>query len=626
MTGAVEGPVTEAVDGPGGAVAARVVGLRADVGGRRLLDGVSFDLPAGRILAVVGASGSGKTTLGRALLGEAGPGVRLTGTVQVAGRTVTTAEPPPPGSVGYVPQQPAAVLNPVRRIGPVLHEIARRHPPVDDDSCGKDDGGEDDGRGRGWIVGRWGVRRGPARAAVRGVLERVSLPADRGLLRRFPHQLSGGQQQRLVIAHALLAGARLLVADEPTTGQDNLTRQDVAAELAALASREGLAVVLLSHDLHLVRAVADDLLVLHRGVPVESGPTGKVFAVPRHPWTRRLVATTGPTDAPGHLRTAAETRQRETRQREERPREERPREDADREDAHREERAGGRRLLDVRGLVAGHGPNTVLRVVDVQVAAGECLALVGRSGSGKTTLARCVAGLHRPRAGTVALGGRPLAATVDDRSLTDLASVQYVFQDARAGFDPWRTVLDQVARPAVRLHGHPVDVARAAARAALDRVGLAGNLVTRNPGRLSGGELHRAALARALLAGPRLLVCDEITAGLDGVTRDRILDLVDEVRHADGLALLVISHDRDVVARLADRVAVLHDCHIVEEGPAATLLTSARHWLTRSLLPDDVTPDRTPQDAVAPGPPGDAVTPDRTGKPIAQERVSSDDQ
>ncbi|WP_434742665.1 ABC transporter ATP-binding protein [Micromonospora sp. SH-82] len=610
MTGAVDGPV-----------AVRVVGLRAEAGGRRLLDGVSFDLAAGRILAVVGASGSGKTTLGRALLGEAGPGVRLTGTVQLAGRTVTTAQPPPPGGVGYVPQHPAAVLNPVRRIGPVLHEIARRHPPVDGERESDDGDGRGDSRGRGWIGGRWGVGRESARAAVRGVLERVSLPADRGTLRRFPHQLSGGQQQRLVIAHALLAGARLLVADEPTTGQDNLTRQDVAAELAALASREGLAVVLLSHDLHLVRAVADDLLVLHRGVPVESGPTGKVFAVPRHPWTRRLVATTGPTDAPGHLRTAAETRQREDRQREERPRE-----DADREYAHREERAGGRRLLDVRGLVAGHGPNTVLRVVDVQVAAGECLALVGRSGSGKTTLARCVAGLHRPRAGTVALAGRPLAATVDDRSLTDLASVQYVFQDARAGFDPWRTVLDQVARPAVRLHGHPVDVARAAARAALDRVGLAGDLVTRNPGRLSGGELHRAALARALLAGPRLLVCDEITAGLDGVTRDRILDLVDEVRHADGLALLVISHDRDVVARLADRVAVLHDCHIVEEGPAATLLTAARHWLTRSLLPDDVTPDRTPQDAVAPGPPADAVTPDRTGKPIAQERVSSDDQ
>ncbi|MEU6073876.1 ATP-binding cassette domain-containing protein [Micromonospora sp. NPDC047074] len=530
------------------ATVVRVAGLRAEAGSRPLLDGVSFTLAAGQVLAVLGASGSGKTTLGRALLGEAGPGVRLTGQVEVAGRDVTPTRPPRPGTVGYVPQQPSAALNPVRRVGPVLHEIARRHLPH---SCSP--------RWPGTTVGDLRARRERARQAVRAALHRVSLPADRDLLRRFPDQLSGGQQQRLVVAHSLLTGAHLLVADEPTTGQDNLTRRDVATELTALA-RGGMAVVLLSHDLRLVREVADELLVLHQGRPVEAGTAAEVFDAPRHDWTRRLLAA-----RPAGTRVGAGARPP---------------------------------VLGVGGLAAEHSGGgrrrrPVLEGVDLTLAAGECLALVGRSGSGKTTLARCVAGLHRPRAGTVELAGRPLAATVDRRDRADLAAVQYVFQDARASFDPWRPVLDQVARPAVRLHGRPAHVARSAARAALDRVGLAGHLVTRNAGELSGGELHRAALARALLAEPRVLICDEITAGLDAVTRDRILALVDELRRADDLALLVISHDRDVVARLADRVAVLHDGRVIEDGPAATLLTSARQSLSRSLLHEDVVvPDR----------------------------------
>ncbi|SCL47774.1 ATP-binding cassette domain-containing protein [Micromonospora yangpuensis] len=668
----------------------RVAGLRAEAGRHRLLDDVSFTLAAGRVLAVVGASGSGKTTLGRALLGEAGPGVRLTGRIEVAGRTVTPETPPPAGSISYVPQQPAAVLNPVRRVGAVLHEIAGRHMPPG---------------------GTRRARRHRVHAAARAALRRVSLPDDRDLLRRFPHQLSGGQQQRLVIAHALLAGARSLVADEPTTGQDNLTRRDVATELVGLA-RGGIAVVLLSHDLDLVRMVADELLVLHRGEPVEYGPTGEVFAAGRHEWTRRLLATrpveahsatnqTGTTVEAGtatdqagtvvveagtatdqagtvvveagtatdqagtvvveagtatdqagtvvveagtatdqagtvvveagtatdqagtvvvEAGTATDQAGTATGQAGTVVVEAGPATDQAGtvvvEAGPATDQAGtvvveagtgtgqagtvdGQAVLAVVGLVAEHSSagrrRTVLEGVGLDLAAGKCLALVGRSGSGKTTLARCVVGLHRPRTGTVALAGRPLAATVDRRRRAELAAVQYVFQDARASFDPWRPVVDQVARPAVRLHGRSTAAARKAARAALERVGLTGSVVTRDPGRLSGGELHRAALARALLAEPRVLVCDEITAGLDAVTRDRILALVDGLRRVERLALLVITHDRDVVARLADRVAVLHDGRVIEDGPATTLLTSARQPLSRSLLHldgADAQPDR----------------------------------
>ncbi|MBO4206390.1 ATP-binding cassette domain-containing protein [Micromonospora echinofusca] len=502
----------------------RVTGLTAHTGsGKPLVDGVSFTLAAGQVLAVIGASGSGKTTTGRALLGETGPGVRLTGRIEFAGRPVTPDSPPPPGTVGYVPQQPAAVLNPVRRVGSVLREIAHRH------------------------AAPGGTGRTPLRQAVAGALARVGLPDSRDLLRRFPHQLSGGQQQRLVLAHALLSRARLLIADEPTTGQDRINRADIAAELRGLATAD-LAVVLLSHDLDLVRAVADHTLVLAHGTVRASGPTAEVLALHQPP---RTVGGGRSTDG-------------------DRPDRDRP------------------PVLRVTGLVARHRDGarrpTVLHGVDASVTAGQCLAVVGRSGSGKTTLARCVAGLHRPAAGTVELDGRRLAAGLDRRSRTDLAAVQYVFQDPRASFHPHRPLLDQVARVAVRLRDLQPAAARQAAQTVLTRVGLTEEFTGRHPDRLSGGELQRAALARALLARPRLLICDEITSGLDAGTQERILDLVEQLRRTDQVTLVVISHDREVVARLADHVVVLDRGRVVEHGPAADLLTAGRHPLTRALL------------------------------------------
>ncbi|MFG3698653.1 ATP-binding cassette domain-containing protein [Micromonospora sp. NPDC047620] len=507
---------------PGGPLL-RVRRLTAAAGQRRLVDGVSFDLGAGEILAVVGASGSGKTTTGRALLGETTPGVRLTGGIALAGSAVTAGAPPPAGTVGYVPQQPAVALHPLRRVGAVLGEIARRHPP--------------------------GRTRRARRQAVADVLDRMALPTDRRFLRRFPHQLSGGQQQRLVIAHALLARAVLLVADEPTTGQDALTRRDVARELTALA-RHGMAVVLLSHDLPLVRAVADRVLVLRHGTAVAQGPTAEVLAARHH--RDREEAPVPPTRGPAAGRDASP-------------------------------------LLTVTGLVATHRHGgrrrTVVHGVGTTAAVGECLAVVGRSGSGKTTLARCVAGLHPQTGGLVALAGRRLDPHLDRRDRRDLAAVQYVFQDARASFDAYRPVLDQVARAARRLRDATDAEARRTALRLLDQVGLAEHTVAGPPDRLSGGELHRAALARALAGEPRVLICDEITAGLDGDAREHILALLDDLRRRRDLALVVISHDRDVVARLADRIVVLDDGRVVEQGPADALLGAARHPLTRALLP-----------------------------------------
>ena len=493
---------------------AEISDLCVEVDGRTIVDGVRLRVLPGRVTALVGASGSGKTTTGLALLGEYPAGARVTGEVRRPGD----------GPVGYVPQHPAAVLNPARRVSALLDDIARRHvrhlPRTE--------------------------RRGAARELVLRAMADAQLPDAADLLRRYPHQLSGGQQQRVVLAQALLLGARVIVADEPTTGQDVLTRSGIVDRLAAVAAR-GIAVVLLSHDLDVVRALADDVLVLRAGRVVESGPVRQLWEAPRHEWTRRLLEaqrTAPPGKAP------ADT---------------------------------GQPALEVRDMTAVHDRGTpVLSLPHLALHRGECLAVVGRSGSGKTTLARCLAGLHRDHDGEILLDGTPLPRSLRHRGRAQLAAVQYVFQDSRAAFDEHRPVLAQVARTAVRLRGTDQESATAEARTTLARLGLADEL-TRRPGELSGGELQRAALARALLARPRVLICDEITSGLDTVTRRGLLDLLTTLvrDHAD-LALVLITHDLDTAA-LAHRIAVLDAGELVEHGPARRILTEPRHPLTVAL-------------------------------------------
>jgi peptide/nickel transport system ATP-binding protein len=531
---------TKATDGTG--PLAEICDLRVEIDGRAIVDGVRLRVLPGRVTALVGASGSGKTTTGLALLGEYPSGARVTGEV----RHTTD------GPVGYVPQHPAAVLNPARRVGALLHDIARpqvRHLPRAE-------------------------RRTAARAKILRALDDAQVPDGETLLRRHPHQLSGGQQQRVVLAQALLLGARVIVADEPTTGQDALTKSRIVDQLTALTAR-GIAVVLLSHDLDVVRSLADDVLVMRAGRVVESGPAERLWLAPRHEWTRRLFDDRRPANPGGDA----------------------PDDDAvpDDGDAPDDVSRGGdaaegdHAVLRVRDLTARHRagarrPVTVLRAVHLTLHAGECLAVVGRSGSGKTTLARCLAGLHRDHQGEILLDGTVLPPSLRRRDRSQLAAVQYVFQDARAAFDEHRPVLDQVARTAVRLRGADGRAALDEARTTLARTGLGDETVRRLPGGLSGGELQRAALARALLAHPRVLICDEITSGLDTVTRRGILDLLSGLlRDRAGLSLVLITHDLDT-ARQAHRIAVVDSGEIVEQGPTRRLLTVPRHPFTVSLM------------------------------------------
>jgi peptide/nickel transport system ATP-binding protein len=482
----------------------RVENLRAETGQRTLLDGVSFTVSAGQVLALVGASGSGKTTTGLALLGEHPPGVTVTGRVSVTGR------------IGFVPQQPSAALNPVRRIGGVFREIAALHEGDPDE-------------------------------LIATALRRARVPAE--LLRRYPHQLSGGQQQRVVLAQALVGNPAVIIADEPTTGQDAITRAEVVDELAAVVGH-GVAVVLLTHDLDVVRALADEIVVLQEGRVVEAGPAADILTQPLQEYTRALIAAQPHVTVPGDTVKSVETSPR----------------------------------LDIRDLTARHRSTTVLHEVSLRAGAGECVAVVGRSGSGKTTLARCIAGLHPSRTGEVLLDGRALARSLRRRSPSDLARVQYVFQDARGSFDEHRSVLDQVSRTAVRLRGSSPSDARNTALTELAKVGLDKPTALRKPAGLSGGELQRAALVRSLLSRPDVLICDEITSGLDTLTQAGLLDQLAELRESHDCTLVLISHDLGVVARLADRIAVLHDGNVVEHGSARDVLGSPAHPVTIGLL------------------------------------------
>ncbi|WP_020496065.1 ABC transporter ATP-binding protein [Sciscionella marina] len=471
--------------------------LGASAGEHELLSGISLDVQEGSVLAVLGESGSGKTTLGLAALGEAANGVRLTGSVRVSGTELlhhNTSERvrARARALGHLPQDPASVLDPVRRCGPVLRELA-------------------------------GIRnRGRTDRANTVTVALRDAGLEPGLARRHPHRLSGGQQQRMALATTLVCAPGLLVLDEPTTGLDPGTKADLLDRLRLL-TESGKALLLLTHDRAAVRALADEIAVLDGGKLIEHGPAGNLLRAPRAAKTRELTSEPAPVPRP-RTRGAA---------------------------------------LEVRGLrVPG-----ILTDLELTVPAGATTVLLGASGAGKTTLGRVLAGLTGAR-GTVTLDGKPVPTVAGKRETALRRAIQYVHQDSRASFAENSGTLGQIAATARWLRGASRTHAREEAAGLLGELGVDPAAAERPPRSLSGGQLQRCALARALLARPRLLVCDEITSGLDPASTTRLLRVLTAAAERSETTLLLIGHDLDTLLPFADRIAVLDAGRCVEEADA----------------------------------------------------------
>ena len=585
----------QVADGP--VVEVRDLRIELVASGIDVVDEIAIEIRAGEVLGLVGESGSGKTTVGTALLGYTRRGGRVAGgTVAIDGRDL--ADLPEAelrrlrgGIVSYIPQDPGTALNPALRIGTQLGEVMEAH------------------------AADWTSEERKRR--VREALEEVVLPSDDAFLRRYPHQLSGGQQQRVAIAMAFANRPRVIVCDEPTTGLDVTTQSHVLETLRDMCRSHRVAALYVSHDLAVVAELADHVAVMYAGRIVESGPREALFATPAHPYTRQLlravpdmagrravVGIPGHAPLPGHRPPGCFFAPRCTLA-----------------DDHTRSRfppvtdlGGGHRVrcwhadqaareipmalralgppgpkeaadvLVVRHLNAHHGAHHTLHDIDVDVHRHECVSLVGESGSGKTTLARCVAGLHRDYTGEVRLDGTVLPEAARARSARARKEIQYVFQNPYASLNPRRTVGQTIARQLELFFPQGRrDIGRRVAEC-LERVALSATAANRYPDELSGGERQRVAIARALAAEPSLLVCDEITSALDVSVQAAIIDLLRRLQAEMGLSLLFITHNLALIRTLADRVAVMTEGRIVEQGPTAGIFERPSAPYTRQLL------------------------------------------
>jgi microcin C transport system ATP-binding protein len=505
-------------------------------GGRPVVNNVSFTLDRGETLALVGESGSGKTLTALSLLQLLPPGASCAGRIVVDGQSVIGAGDGllrrlRGGVAGMVFQEPMTSLNPLKRIGKQIAEAVRLHQRV---------------------------TREEARARVTQLLNEVGFPDAAHRLDAYPHQLSGGQRQRVMIAMALANDPPLLIADEPTTALDVTIQAQILKLLAAEKAARGLALLLISHDLAIVRRYADRVCVMKDGVIVEAGSVAAVFDAPFHPYTCMLLAAE-PRGQPLPLRPAAATLIDGTDVR-----------------VHFPIRRGVlRRTVGYVRAVDG---------VDVVVHEGETVGLVGESGSGKSTMGYALLRLVSAR-GEIFFDGANLAKLDQARLRRMRADMQIVFQDPFGSLSPRMTVAEIIAE-GLSVHEPSLTRADRGVRVAmaLKEVGLATDIGDRYPHEFSGGQRQRIAIARAMVLKPRFVVLDEPTSALDMSVQAQIVDLLQQLQADHQLGYLFISHDLRVVRALAHRIVVLRHGRVVEQGPADEMLARPQHPYTRALM------------------------------------------
>jgi microcin C transport system ATP-binding protein len=515
----------------------QVENLSVAFGAKRVLDGVSFTLDRGETLALVGESGSGKSVTALSLLqllpssGSNPTGSILLNSQQMIGASADTLHRARGELAGIVFQEPMTSLNPLHRVGRQVAEAITLHR-------------------------RMSVEK--LRTRVIESLNQSGFADAEHRLGAFPHQLSGGQRQRVMIAMALANDPALLIADEPTTALDVTIQAQILQLLARLRTERRLAMLLITHDLQIVRRYADRVCVMKDGAVVEAGRVANVFAAPAHPYTRMLLAAV-PKGRPALLPNDARTLLQ-----------------ANDVKVHFAIRRGVlRRAVGYVRAVDG---------VSVAVREGETVGLVGESGSGKTTMALAALRLEYAT-GRIEFDGDDIAK-LDRRALRRLRScMQIVFQDPFGSLSPRMHVGDIVAE-GLRVHEPGLSRADRIRRvtAELEEVGLPSDAADRYPHEFSGGQRQRIAIARAMVLKPRFVVLDEPTSALDMSVQAQIVDLLRRLQQVHGLAYLFISHDLKVVRALAHRVVVLRHGRVVEQGDADEIFANPREDYTRALM------------------------------------------
>jgi peptide/nickel transport system ATP-binding protein len=543
-----------ATTAPGEASVLEVEGLEVGYRTRdgatyRAVRGVDLRIRAGDVVALVGESGSGKSTTAHAALHLLARGGAVTGgRIRLAGRDVSDLTEREWQSVrgrevGLVPQDPTVSLNPVQRVGDQVAEVLVIHGLA---------------------------RRREARRRAVGLLEQAGVPEPAVRARQYPHQLSGGLRQRVLIAIAIAAGPRLVVADEPTSALDVTVQRRILDHLETLVRDRGTALLLITHDLGVAADRADRIVVLENGVVVEEGTAEDVLGAPRHPYTRQLIAA-APSLASGRL--VADAR-------------------AVPAPAQAAAVPGGAPVLELAGvrkefaLPRGSADRALVAVDDVslRVDRGQTYALVGESGSGKSTTARLALHLEQPTAGRVLFRGEDVTGVRGEALRRIRRGFQVVYQSPYASLDPRFTVEQVVVEPLLAYGvGTRAERTERAAELLAD-VALPADALRRSPRELSGGQRQRVAIARALALRPDLVVLDEPVSALDVSVQAQILDLLVRLQAQHGLTYLFISHDLAVVRQVADHVGVLRRGRLVEQGPSDRILLDPQQDYTRELV------------------------------------------
>lgn len=536
--------------------------------------GVSFDVAKGEILGIVGESGSGKSVTSYALMrildaggtikaGEATySGIDLRRAAERDMRDIRGRE------ISMIFQNPRAALNPIRKVGHQIEDVLRQHAQA---------------------------TRYDARAKAIAAMEAVKIKDAEARYHAYPFELSGGMCQRIVCAIALACDPRLLIADEPTTGLDITTQKAVMDLVRDLIRERGMSSILITHDLGLAAQYCDRLIVMKDGLVVEEGDPIKVFSQPEHPYSRKLVDATPRAGASVRALLPKETRTPEP-----------------------QITASAQPLIEVRDLVKTYagksGPVHAVKNISFTVNKGQCVGLVGESGCGKSTTSEMLVRLLDVTSGQIIFNGEDIAKTPARGFAKDprRARIQMVFQDATDSLNPRHSARQAIAEPLRRLAKMRGAALNARIEELAGLVGLPLSLLDRFPHQLSGGQKARVGIARAVALDPEFLILDEPTAALDVSIQAVVLNLLVDLRAKLGLSYLFVSHDLHVVRLLCDHVIVMKDGEIVEEGPAAQVMSAPQNPYTKSLI------------AAAPQPPERATPTDLMETPDAQHPALHD--